>query len=88
VTVQGELAGQDKHAAVPGLALYTPAEHNVHGPLSGPEEPGGHCSEHSIDNALPGLEVVPGGHGKHAMSVLALYLPDSHIKQEPPAGPM
>ena len=83
-----ELAGQDKHAAVPGLVLNSPVGHDVHGPPSGPEEPGGHCTEHSVDDALPGLEVVPDGHGEHAAPPLASNLPDSHIAQEPPAGPV
>jgi len=83
-----ELAGQDKHAAVPGLVLNSPAGHDAHGPPSGPAEPGGHCTEHSVDDVLPGLEVVPDGHGKHKTSSWALNLPDSHIVQEPPAGPL
>jgi len=83
-----ELAGQDKQAAVPGLVLNSPAGHDAHGPPSGPEEPGGHCTEHSVDDVLPGLEVFPGGHGKHKTSPWALNLPDSHIVQGSSAGAM
>jgi len=80
--------GHSEHGAGPGLDLKVPAKQNAHGPPSGPEEPAGHCTEHWAGDVLPGWEVVPKGHEKHATSVMALNLLDSHIVQDPPAGPI
>jgi len=80
------LAGQLLQLASPLVALYNPATHTVHVPLSGPENPAGHCREHSVNNVVPNLENLPDGHDKQVSSLLALNVPDSHVAQGPPAG--
>jgi len=86
-----ESAGQDEHASVPGVALNAPGKHDVHGPPSGPEEPAGHCTEHSIDAVLPGVEVFPRRQSSHVSMLLAPfaaeYVPDGQSVQELAASP-
>jgi len=86
-----ELAGQDEHAAVPRLALNAPAEHDAHEPPSGPEEPTGHCTEHSTKVVLPGLEVFPVTQASHVSMLLAPFaaenVPIGQFVQEWAASP-
>jgi len=85
---ESEFVGQLWQTVSPNTALYDPSAHNVHVAPSGPENPAGHCTEHSIANVLPGLEVVPSGHKEQVTSLSALNVPDSHVAQEPSAGPL
>ena len=50
------------HDSGPALVLNVPSEHKTHGPPSGPKEPAGHLSEHSVEDVVPGIEVFPDGH--------------------------
>jgi len=65
---ESEFTGQLLQGVSPDTALYNPRAHMEHVALSGPENPAGHCTEHSVDDVLPGLEVVPDGHKEQVTS--------------------
>ena len=82
------LAGQLLQIASPLVVLYDPAMHTVHVPSSVPENPAGHCRKHFVNDVVPDLEDFPDGHDKQVSSPSALNVPDSHVAQGPPAGPI